>query len=380
MIQKNGLQNGGKIVLGYLGNYGRSFFVGSGDILLITGGIGDKAHYRAFGVAEELKIHGFQTAVTVADNFRLIKYADKFQIFVFHKVSYSERIKLLIDKIKAQNKEIIFDTDDLDFDPQYLKDMDYFQNITETEKGEYEKGIGMEILKNSYVKTCTTTVDYLADKLREYDKQVFVVANKISNTELKLTDEIIKKEKKSDGYVRIGYYSGTPSHDKDFATVTPALVDILEKYEKVKIILAGLLNITDEMKKYSDRMEKLPRVPRKEYYSNIYKCDINIVPLEMGNPFCESRSELKFMEAGILGIPTVAVLNHTYSETISDGVDGFLAGNTSEWIDKISRLIEDENFRKSIGQKAREKVLRDYTNKNSHSEEYYNYLKDRLRK
>ncbi|HAI74171.1 TPA: hypothetical protein DCL22_02185 [Candidatus Moranbacteria bacterium] len=70
--------------------------------------------------------------------------------------------------------------------------------------------------------------------------------------------------------------------------------------------------------------------------------------------------------------------NQTFSETIEDGIDGFLAGNTAEWVEKISRLVEDENLRKTMGEKAREKVLKKYTNKNSQNEEYYSYLKSKM--
>ena len=70
--------------------------------------------------------------------------------------------------------------------------------------------------------------------------------------------------------------------------------------------------------------------------------------------------------------------NETFSGAIEDGVTGFLAGNVLEWTEKLGRLIEDENLRKMMGERAKEKTLKDYTNKNSHSEEYYDYLKSLL--
>jgi O-antigen biosynthesis protein len=152
----------------------------------------------------------------------------------------------------------------------------------------------------------------------------------------------------------------------------------LEKYEKARLLLAGSLDIDHKLNKFADRIEQLPRVPRDQYYENVYKCDINLSPLELDNPFCESKSAIEFTEAGILKIPTVAVRNQTFSEAISDGVDGFLADNTGEWVEKIGKLIEDENLRKAMGAKAREKTLRDYTNENSQNDKYYDYLKSKM--
>lgn len=380
MIRRNGAVGGGKIVAGYLGTYIKVLRVGSGEVLFVTGGVGDKAHYRAFGRAEELKHHGFKCAVTVADNPNLPKYANKFEIFVFHKVSQNKKTKRLVEEIKKLKKEIIFDTDDLDFDPRYLSQMDYFSRISAAEKKEFEKGIGAWLLADDYIKTCTTTVAYLAGKLEEKNKKVIIVSNKLSDKELTLADEIIKKPKLNDGFVRLGYYSGTLSHNKDFATISDALTVIMEKYDQVKLILAGPLDMEDKLNKFKNRLEILPRVLREKYYEKLNRCDINLVPLELGNPFCESRSEIKFIEAGILKIPTVAVKNQTYSEAIEDGADGFLAESDSEWIEKISQLIEDEKLRKAMGEKAREKVLKDYTNKNSHDREYYDYIKSKIRR
>jgi O-antigen biosynthesis protein len=383
MVAQNGIFSGGKIVLEYLTTYVKSFWVGKGDILFVTGGVGDKAHYRAFGVAEELSLHGFRASVTLSDNFRLERFVDKFKIFVFHKISVDEKIAGFIAEIKKQNKEIIFETDDLDFDLKYLESMDYYSHISDSEKKEYIEGIGAEILNDPYVKVATTTVSYLADKLREKGKKVFVVSNKITRRELETANEIYanrKNQKNSDGFLRIGYYSGTMSHNKDFATVEEALREILEKNKKVKLLLAGPLETGSLLDRFKERIEILPRVSRQKYYGNLAKCDVNIAPLEIGNPFCEAKSEIKFIEAGILGIPTVAVRNRTYSEAISDGLDGFLASDKEKWIEKMSRLLKDEKLRVQMGEKAREKILENYTNQNSHSEEYYVFLREKLEK
>jgi len=386
MIEKNGLKSGGKIVgtyiSTYISTYLKSFSLGPGDVLFITGGMGDKAHYRAYGVAEELAYHGFRCAVTMPDNPRLKSSADRFRIFVFHKVTYTEKIRDFIEEIKKQKKEIIFDTDDLDFDPQYLKFMDYYSKISAEERQEYEKGIGAEILNDPYVKIATTTTSYLAEKLREHGKKVFIVSNKISDKEWEIAAEIYEQNKLTapSSEVAIGYYSGTPSHDKDFSTIADVLLRIMAKHEKVKLVLAGPLDANHRLDKFSARIEVLPRVPRDKYYSNVAKCDINLAPLEHDNPFCEAKSEIKFIEAGVLGIPTVAVKNRTFSEVIHDGTDGFLAGTKEEWVSKIEKLITDEDLRRTMGEKAHKKVLKDYTNKNSHGEEYYEYLRNMLKK
>lgn len=369
-----------------------------GDILFITGGVGDSALYRCHHTAEELEIHGFRCSITVQDNPFLRSYADKFKIFIFHRVLYTPSVEKLISKIKSQNRHIIFETDDLVFDPKYIKHMDYFTQMNMFEKKLYENGVGGEILKDPYVKTCVTTTSYLADKLKDFSKKVFISKNKLSNKDLETADVILSERKRveesrkikcdhvmmgsftnvqDDSMIKIGYFSGTLSHNKDFATITDALTQIMEKYPQAELFLAGPLDIENKLNKFKNRIKQFPRVSREKYFANMASVDINLAPLELNNPFCEAKSELKFFEAGIVGIPTVAVANRTFSEAITDGLDGFLAHNT-EWAGKLEKLILDGNLRREMGQKARKKSMRDYTNKNSRNEEYYNYLKSRI--
>jgi glycosyltransferase involved in cell wall biosynthesis len=380
-IKNEGIFLGGKRVLGYLVLFLKTLLRNpAGDVLFVTSGIGDSARYRAYNQAEELNRHGFDSHVTVLDHPWLPKFADKFKIFVFNRTLVTLKAEKLIAEIKKQNKEIIFDTDDLVFDEKFMHQTESYQKMNALEKKQYEKGVGEEILNDPYVTVCTTTTNFIKNILeKNYNKKVFINSNKINDYELALSEKIIaQKNKNNSQEIKVGYFSGTMSHNKDFATITEALFQIMEKHSKAKLVLVGPLDIENKLNKFEDRIIQSGLVSIKKHYQNIAGVDINLAPLVGDDPFCEAKSELKFFEAGILSIPTVAVRNQTYSEAISDGVDGFLADNTDEWVEKISRLIEDEELRKKMGAHAREKVLRDYTNKNSHSEEYYNFLREIL--
>lgn len=376
-IQREGIFRGGKRVFSAL--FAMFRIVGNGQILFVTGGVGDSARYRAHHVSEELEKHGFKCSIAIQDNPFLPSYAGRFKAFVFHRVLFTPSVKKLIEEIKKQGKEIIFETDDLVYDPKYLEHMDYFKVMNSLERKLYENGVGGEILADPYVKVCTTTTDFLAEKLRKLGKKVFIVPNRLSKKDVEVADEILKKGIHNDtGTVRIGYFSGTLSHNKDFATVNDALVQIMEKYEQVELFLVGPLDITNVLNKFKGRVKQFQYVPREKHFENIAIVDINIVPLEIGNPFCESKSELKFFEAGIVKVPTVAAATEPFKKAIEDGVDGFVADGTAQWVEKLSQLIEDDFLRSAMAARAREKALKIYTTENSKNEEYYNYLKSRI--
>lgn len=358
------------------------------DILFITNGTGDSARYRTLNVAEELEMHKFKCSVTTQDNLWLLGYAKKFKVFIFHRVVYTAKIAKFIKEIKNRSGEIIFETDDLTFDPRYATRTDHYAQLNALEKKQYEGGLGLEILKDPYVKVCTTTTTYLAKILESCGKKVFIIPNKLSDQDLEITEKINHSKliqnssavaDKIQNSVKIGYFSGTKSHDRDFAAITKALVEIMEKYPAVRLVLAGPLDIGSKLDKFKNRIERLPFAARKKHFENISKIDINLAPLEIGDPFCESKSELKFFGAGILKVPTVAAATQTFREAIADGVDGFVASTNQEWFNKIERLILDEKLRKAMGEKAREKVLQKYTVKNSNTEDYYNFLKSRIK-
>lgn len=381
-LQQEGLVRGGKRVV-------KSFFeqferVRPGDILFVTPGVGDSARYRARNQAEELELHGFRCSVTIQDNPFLPRYAKKFKIFIFHRPIYTKKIAKLFERAKKLGKEIIFETDDLVFDTKYIQETQHYKKMNALERKQYERGVGEEILKDPYVKTCVTTTSYLAKILKGYGKKVFVSKNKLSLKDLELAENLFRSRLKpirdETSTVRIGYFAGTKGHDKNFATIEDTLIKILEKYQNVELVLAGPLNISEKFDKFQSRIKKLPFALRKEHFRNINDIDINIIPLEKDNPFCEAKSELKFFEAGILGVPSVSINNQTYRETIDDGENGFLAGNENEWLEKLERLILDKNLRENMGKKAREKSLRENTTIHSHNLKYCNYLRHIINK
>lgn len=355
----------------------------SADILFVSSGaVGDSWRYRVKNIAEELELHGISSSIVIQDNIRVSDLADKFKVFIFHRVQNKKSVSELIEKIKEQKKEIIFETDDLVFNSKDIKDQDFFINANALEKKFYENGVGTEIFFDPYVKTCATTTTFLSEELRKYGKQVFIVPNKLSAKDIEIANSINNSDKirNNSEKIRAGYFSGTASHNKDFATIVPTLLRLMEKYENVELVLAGPLDTENKLNEFSSRIKQLPFVSREKHFKNVASVDINIAPLEIGNPFCEAKSELKFFEAAVVKVPTVASATQTFKEAIEDGVDGFVASSSEEWFEKLEKLITSKDLRKSMAEKAYQKTIRKYTIQNSRDEEYYEYLRSKTHK
>lgn len=377
VLKRDGLFRGGKrVIKAFLGLFKG---VQPGDILFISNGVGDSARYRTENVAEALRMRGFTASVTVQDNPFLVSYAHDFSVFIFHRVLFTEKVQKFIEHIKEHQKTIIFETDDLVYDPVFLKDMDYYAKMNTWEKKLYEHGLSGEILADPFVEVATTTTSFLADKLSEKRKKVFIVKNMLSKKDMTDAAAALQEVKKDPELVRIAYFSGTPSHNKDFATITLVLEKILASHPEVRLVLAGPLDTEDRLnQRFAEQIERVPFASRPEHFRNIAQVDINLAPLEIGNPFCESKSELKWFEAGIVGVPTVAAATRTFRDAITDGFDGYVAGTEMEWQEKLEKLITDKGFRIAMGEQARQTVLEKYTTESISDTDYSNYLKEKI--
>ncbi len=88
--------------------------------------------------------------------------------------------------------------------------------------------------------------------------------------------------------------------------------------------------------------------------------DIGIMPLP-DDRWTRLRSHLKIRQYMGLGIPCVAAPVGVNCELIEDGVNGFLAGTHSEWVEKLSRLIDDASLRMKMGRAGRETIETRYS-------------------
>jgi glycosyltransferase involved in cell wall biosynthesis len=353
-----------------------------GEIVFVSGLTGAVAMYRTHYIAEELNEYGFKASVLYGEDPFLVSKIKKFKIIVLNRVVWNKSIEKVLEQSKKLKQTIIYDTDDLSFDVEMFKKSDAYTNFTEAQKKQYQKMTGLEILQDTQLNAITTTTNFLAEKLNRFNKPVFVVKNKLSKQELQWTREARKvylRRVHSEEDVRIGYFSGSISHNRDFATIIPALEIILNRYSNVKLYLVGYLDMGDKFyKKFKNQIVQLPFVPRRRHYQNIAEVDINLAPLEM-NDFCQSKSELKFFEAGIIGIPTIATENQTFSEAITNEKNGLLSREMSDWVNNIEKLIDDKNLRVTLGEKARQEVLKKYLTDSGDNGEYYEFLKENIK-
>jgi glycosyltransferase involved in cell wall biosynthesis len=70
---------------------------------------------------------------------------------------------------------------------------------------------------------------------------------------------------------------------------------------------------------------------------------------------------LKGLQYMAMEIPTMMSPVGVNKEIIQDGVNGYLANDTNEWVNKISFLIENPAMRVTVGKNGRQTVVEKYS-------------------
>ena len=199
----------------------------------------------------------------------------------------------------------------------------------------------------------------LTRELMSLQPKSYVIPNGFDSADI-VKARKARQQKKDDGLIRIGYASGSRTHQKDFGKIVPALVHVLQKYKQVRLVIYPdtlLLEEFPDLAAYADQIEERPMVPVEELVYEYALYDVNLCPLEEGARFCEAKSELKFFEAALSMTPTIASPTTPYRMCITHGKNGFLASSIEEWKASLEVLLESPATRRQIGLEAYHSVL-----------------------
>jgi len=313
----------------------------------------ESKRYRVYNLIEELNDFGISCIVVHETDRDITELLLDSDILVVFRVAMSPEIAAILDRMKEQGIPVVFDIDDLIFDPDVIHHLDGLNYLPEEMRRDFVSHVYRwrdTLLKSDYV-TCTT--DGLADAAQRMGRRAFVIPNTINTAQYTFAEEIIGNATTEAGRIKIGYFSGSRTHNKDFQEVSDALYDVMRDHPSVEFHLVGYLDLEERFLKFGKRVVIQPYMPEMKYFAYKASMDITIAPLELGNPFTDSKSELKIFESALVGVPTVASPTASYRKCITDGIDGFLARTREEWYKKLSLLIEDPSLRRKMGESAR---------------------------
>ena len=323
------------------------------SILYISGEPTTTGHFfRVPYYVEAARTNGFHADWVAAEKLeeRLQEVQDC-DVLVIWRAPWNESLARAVEVMRARGKAVVFDCDDLMTEPSLAKtsiiDGIRTQNLTEAGVHNHYTLIRQTMLAAD---VCFATTEELAFHMRQAGKPTFVLPNGFNQYTPRPSRRSAREWRAGhDGLVRIGYASGSRTHQRDLGLAIEAVARILCEHPECRLVLFrtpdGSLPLID-IEEYpalaglEQQIEWRSLQPFMNLPTEMARFDINLAPLEVGNPFCEAKSELKFFDAALVDVPTVASPTGPFRRAIDHGRTGFLATSGDDWYLYIKRLVQ----------------------------------------
>lgn len=310
--------------------------------------------YRVLNKAEQLRKNGFAVKVVNASKLSLAQ-AQYASHIIIYRAPWSAQLQLLCDLAREEHKPVYFDIDDLVFDTLYTDQLSYTQGLSEKEKGNYDAGVKNYGKMLAACDGAIISTNQLKEELLKYKDTVLLNRNLASSELIAVSSQFLKEDFGVDDRIKIGYFSGSISHNENFELIKPAIKEVLDKYPTVELHIVGHLDIPQDMKQYSRRIIVHEYVDWKALPQLISQVDINLAPL-VDSVFNRAKSEIKWIEAALVKVPTIASHIGAFADMMIDGQTGLLAKD-SEWEEKLESLILSADLRRELAENAYAFVL-----------------------
>jgi len=343
-------------------------------VTILTAATGASRRYVAGHMAERLSLQGLPCRIIQVCGGWSVADLPASALYIFHRVPYERDTARLLAQARKQQAVVIFSTDDLTFRPEVISHLgnSALKHWFRARLYAHEMTGQRQMLTEADAVIVATP--FLAREVEFFQKPVWLHRTGFSEEMLLLSQAarsaVVPTSRER---VVIGYACGTPSHDRDFAQIEISLKHILERFPQTELRLIGPLTLDADWLRFRQRVQRLPYVSWRRLPALLAQFDINLAPLEPGNPVCEAKSELKYVE-GLVGVPTVASPTEAFRSAIRSGENGWLARTPNDWENALTCLIEQPELRLALGQKAQQQVIAEY-NPTRRSNELVSVLK-----
>jgi glycosyltransferase involved in cell wall biosynthesis len=332
-------------------------------VLLVFGAEGGTKEWRIDYPEAALRRDGYLTRIMPLQEFlrtgqRELRFGT-FDTILFHRTRCGSRLARLIRQAAERGILCV-----ADFDDDLVSD-EYIDRLAENARAsreliEDDATQFRTLLAACGHATCTTTP--LLNLVKDLGTaRTALLPNCLSDELLVASNAAFRNvaDRNKAAAIRIGYASGSPTHDADFSIVHAVLDHLLAQHPNLHLCLIGELETAPFAPAVRDRVQRVALMEHWKLPFTLATLDINVAPL-LPTGFNECKSALKFLEAAAVGVPTVASGSEPFRTAIEHGRTGFIANTATDWHVALQGLIENRNLRRDVGLRARD-ALEGYT-------------------
>ena len=107
-----------------------------------------------------------------------------------------------------------------------------------------------------------STNHFLSARIEDFAQlPTWVVPNFLNDLQLERSAEVRRDAACIPGRrasTSIGYFSGTPTHNRDFELVSTALARVMTRHTDVRLLIVGFLDVGAALRGFGDRIDILP--------------------------------------------------------------------------------------------------------------------------
>lgn len=243
-----------------------------------------------------------------------------------------------IERLQKKGIKVLFEVDDYLHGIRKVQGHDFANHFNKEMLGRAEM-----LMKRCDGIICSTP--FIAKRYRKFG-DTYVCQNGLDLARYDLT----RPERKT---VNIGW-AGATGHREGMAKWVQAVYQVMAENDNVCFISVGrpfAHGLAEHFGK--ERSLSVPFAAIEQYPAAMTMFDIALAPAGKGG-FFRGKSDLRWMEAGALAIPTVA--DPLVYHRIENGVNGFHADTPVEALEILRRLVGDAELRTIVGERAQEYI------------------------
>lgn len=309
--------------------------------------------FRAYALAQSLRRLGVAALIFREVDVPFLRPSTQAACF-FVRVAHGEAVAHLVKRLRAAGTAVIADFDDLVFRPSLLGTIDGVRFLTPEQREAYRDGMHRYRRMLETADCVTVTTEPLRREAGAVASRVLRLGNYPLPDARRAASGAMEPHTEAGG-LRIGYYSGTLTHQADLGVCAAGLVAFLKAYPDATLRLVGRVDMSEFPALAAlPNVEHAPLMSYEDMIRDIARCDLVIAPLQVGDPFCECKSELKFFDAALVGVPVLASPTASFRDVIQHGVNGFLADGEADWFGTLQQLALERATLRRVARAASE--------------------------
>ncbi|MEX2526487.1 MAG: glycosyltransferase family 4 protein [Gemmatimonadota bacterium] len=156
---------------------------------------------------------------------------------------------------------------------------------------------------------------------------------------------------------------GSPSTMPYLELLREPLAQVAQRFPgRIRWTVVGTREASHEIPALFPGMEirVIPWVGAQELRDLLRTFHIGVTPLKEGI-WEQGKSPGKTLQYMAAGLPSISSPVGEYVHVLKHGEEGFYASTSQEWVEHLSRLVEDEELRTRMGRAARRRVEAEYS-------------------